>query len=142
MAAKESHNTFPEEGGSMGLGKHTNPQSWASRNIHSTRDKNKFAAQIRQSLKNMANYLQQMANDKGCQVAETVRTGKQQTINLPPPINDMGPETEDLKIVGAKEVKSVVKRWLKLEELLKKGYATIYSQCSEEVHNKLKSSNN
>jgi hypothetical protein len=38
-------------------------------------------------------------------------------------------------------VESVVKRWLKLEESLKKGYATVYSQCAEEVRDKLKSSN-
>ena len=37
-------------------------------------------------------------------------------------------------------MKSVVKRRLKLEESLKKGYATVYSQCAEEVRDKLKSS--
>ena len=79
---------------------------------------------------------------KGYLVAETVRTRKQQTINLPPPIHDTNPDADDLKVVQVEEVKSVTKRWLKLEESLKKGYATIYSQFSEEVHNKLKSSDN
>ncbi len=34
----------------------------------------------------------------------------------------------------------MAKHWLKLEESLKKGYATVYSQCAEEVQDKLKSS--
>jgi hypothetical protein len=64
----------------------------------------------------MANFLQRTANDKGYLVAETVRTGKQQTIDLPPPIDDNDPDAEDLKIIRAEEVKSVAKRRLKLEE--------------------------
>ena len=88
---------------------------------------NKFASQFTQSCKNVSNFLQQTANDKGYLVAETVRTRKQQMIDLPPPINGNDPDLEDLKIIHAEEVKSVVKHWLKLEELLKKGYATVYS---------------
>ena len=61
-------------------------------------------------------------------------------IDLPHPIDGNDPNVEDLKIVRAEEVKSVAKRRLKLEELLKKGYATVYSQCAEEVRDKLKSS--
>ena len=101
---------------------------------------NKFAAQFTQLRENVANFLQRMANDEGYLVAETVRTGKQQTIDLPPPIDGNDPNVDDLKIVHAVEVKSVVKHWLKLEESLKKGYATVYSQCAEEVRDKLKSS--
>ena len=67
-------------------------------------------------------------------------TGKQQTIDLPPPIDGNDPKVEDLKIVRAEEVKSVAKRQLKLEESLKKGYATLDSQCAEEVWDNLKSS--
>jgi hypothetical protein len=102
--------------------------------------KNKFAAQFTQSRENVANFLQQAAHDKGYLVAETMRTGKQQTIDLPPPIDGNDPNAEDLKIVRAEELKSVAKRWLKLEESLKKGYVTVYSQCAEEVRDKLKSS--
>ncbi len=68
-----------------------------------------------------------------------MHTGKQQTIDLSPPIDGNDPDAEDLKIVCAKEVKSVAKWRLKLEESLKKGYATVYSQCVEEVRDKLKS---
>ena len=56
-----------------------------------------------------------MANDEGDLVAETVQTRKQQTINLPPPTNNMDSDADDLKIVRTEEVKSVVKGWLKLE---------------------------
>ena len=66
-----------------------------------------------------------------------MRTGKQQTIDLPPPIDGNDPDVEDLKIVCAQEEKSVAMRQLKLEESLKKGYATVYSQCAEEVRDKL-----
>jgi hypothetical protein len=103
---------------------------------------NKFAAQFTQPQENMANFLQRTANDKGYLVAKTVRTRKQQMIDLPPPIDGNDPNAEDLKIIHAEEVKSVAKHWLKLEESLKKGYVTVYSQCAEEVRDKLKSSKN
>ena len=65
---------------------------------------NKVAAQFTQSRKNVANYLQRTENDEGYLVAETVRTGKQHTIDLPPPIDGNDPNAEDLKIVHAEEV--------------------------------------
>ena len=43
-------------------------------------------------------------------MAEIVRIGEQQTINLPPPVNGVDPDAEDLKIIRAEEIKSVVKR--------------------------------
>jgi hypothetical protein len=67
-----------------------------------------------------------MANDEGYLVAEPVNTGNQQMIDLPPPIEGNDPNTEDLKIVRGEEVKSVAKCRLKLEESLKKVYATVY----------------
>ena len=104
---------------------------------------NKCPAHFPHSRENVANFLQRTANEEGYLVAETVRTGKQQTIDLPPPINGNDTNAEDLKIIRAEEVKSVAKHRLKLEESLKKeGYATVYSQCAEEVRDKLKSSDN
>jgi hypothetical protein len=44
----------------------------------------------------------------------------------------------DLEIIQAKDVKSVAKRHLNLEELLKKGYTIVYDQCLQEVQDKLK----
>ena len=44
---------------------------------------NKFSAQFTQSCKNVANYLQRTSASEGYLVAETVRTGREQTIPLP-----------------------------------------------------------
>jgi hypothetical protein len=38
-----------------------------------------------------------------------------------------GADTEDQKIIKAKEVKTIAKRQLKLQDVLKKGYAKVYS---------------
>jgi hypothetical protein len=46
---------------------------------------NKFAMQFTQSRKNVMNYLQRTSANKGYLVAETVRTGREQIIELPPP---------------------------------------------------------
>jgi hypothetical protein len=66
-------------------------------------------------------------------VAETVRTGRKQVIDLPSTINPNNPELEDKKIIQAEEVKTIANRHWKLEDSLKKGYATVYDQCSQEV---------
>ena len=99
---------------------------------------NKFAAQFTQSRKNVANYLQRTSASEGYLVAETVRTGKHQIIELPPAIDPNASDAEDQKIIRAEEVKTIAKRRLKLAESLKKGYATVYDQCSQEVKDKLK----
>jgi hypothetical protein len=83
---------------------------------------NKFVAQFTQSCKTVANYLQHTLAAEGYLVAQTVRTGKKQTIDLPPAINA---NMEDQKLIRAKMFKSIAKRQLKLEELLKKGYVTV-----------------
>jgi hypothetical protein len=95
--------------------------------------KNKFAAQFTQSRKNVANYLQRTSAAEGYLVAKTVHTGRQQTIELPPPIDPNNPDTTDLNIIRAEEVKTVAKLRMKLAKLLKKGYATVYDQCSKVV---------
>jgi hypothetical protein len=71
---------------------------------------NKFAAQFKQLQKNIANYLQHTSVAKGYLVAQTVRTGKQQTINLPLPVDPNAPDKADLEIIRAEEVKLVAKR--------------------------------
>jgi hypothetical protein len=86
---------------------------------------NKFAAQFTQSRKNVLNYLQRTLAYEGYLVAETVRTGKKQIIELPPAVDESMADAEDQKIIRAEEVKTVAKRGLKLGEALKKGYATI-----------------
>jgi hypothetical protein len=71
---------------------------------------NKFAAQFTQSRKNVANYLQLTTLAEGYLVAKMVRTRKKQIIELLPPINKSGADTEDQKIIRAKEVKMIAKR--------------------------------
>ena len=71
-------------------------------------------------------------------VAKTIRTGTAQTIALPPPVNTNAPDKADIEVIRVEVLKSVAKRQQKLGESLKKGYATVYDQCSQEVRDKLK----
>ena len=71
---------------------------------------NKFAAQFTQSCKNVSNYLQRTLAYEGYLVAETVRTGKKQIIELPPDVDESAADAEDQKIIRAEEVKTVAKR--------------------------------
>ncbi len=75
-------------------------------------------------------------------VAETVRTGRKQVIDLPSAIDPNNPELEDAKIIQAEEVKTIGKRCLKLKDSMKKGYAMVYDQCLQEVQDKLESTDN
>ena len=100
--------------------------------------KNKFAAQFTESRERVAGYVQRSGMDESYLVAETIRTRTVHAIPLPPPVNANASDKADLKIICAEVVKSVAKRRQKLEESLKKGYATVYDQCSQEVRDKLK----
>jgi hypothetical protein len=71
---------------------------------------NMFAAQFTQSRKNVSNYLQCTSAYKGYLVAEKIRTGKKQIIELPPARDESAADAEDQKIIMAKEVKTVLKR--------------------------------
>ncbi len=82
--------------------------------------KNKFAVQSTESREKVANYLQHNAVAEGYLVAETVRTGKQQMIELPPAVDPNAADKADLEIIRAKDVKLVAKRCQNLEESLKK----------------------
>ena len=66
-----------------------------------------------------------------------MRTGKEQIIELPPTVDPTATDAEDQRIIRAEEVKTIAKRRLKLAHSLKKGYATVYDQCSQEVKDKL-----
>jgi hypothetical protein len=98
---------------------------------------NKFAAQFTQSRKNMANYLQCTSAAEGYLVAETVLTGKKQIIELPPAVDPNAADVDNQNIIRVEEVKLVSKWRQRVEELLKKGYTTVYDQCSQEVRDKL-----
>ncbi len=79
---------------------------------------------------------------EGYLVAKMVRTGKAQTMKLPPAVDPDNANMTDLAIIRAKEVKTVAKQRLKFAESLKKGYATVYNQCSQEVRDKLETTSN
>ena len=99
---------------------------------------NKFAAQFTESPERVAGYVQRSGMEESYLVAETIRTGMAQTIALPPPVDTNAPDKVDLEVICIEVVKSIAKRQQKLEESIKKGYATVYDQCSQEVRDKLK----
>ena len=103
---------------------------------------NKFATQITQSHKNVSNNLQHTSTYEGYLVAGMVHTGKKQIIELPPAVDESTADAEDQNIIRAEEVKTVAKRRLKLGGSLKKEYSTVYDQSSQEVRDKLESTNN
>jgi hypothetical protein len=103
---------------------------------------NKFAAHFTQTRKNVANYLQRTSASEEYLVAKTVRSGREQTIVLPDAVDPNALDVADLTIIRAKEVKTIAKRRLKLQDSLKKGYATVYDQCSLEVRDKLEATDN
>jgi hypothetical protein len=100
---------------------------------------NKFALQFTQLGKNVANYLQRTVASEGYSVADMMHTGKKQVIELLAAIDLNYLECAGKIIIRAKEVKAIAKRHLKLKYSLKKGYATVYNQCLQEVQDKLKS---
>jgi hypothetical protein len=103
---------------------------------------NKFAVQFTELQKNIANFLQWSSAAEGYLVAETVQTGKKQMIKLPTAMDKKVPDKDNLNIIRNKEIKSVAKRQQKLGESLKKGFATVYEQCSREVKEKLENTKN
>ncbi len=103
--------------------------------------KNHFTAQVTQSRKNVANYLQWTAAEKGYLVAERVRMGKAQAIALPLPIDPSAADVDYQKIIQVEASRAIVKRKARLDGALKKGYATIWDQCSQEICDKLEASN-
>ena len=100
----------------------------------------KFAFQFTQSRKNIASYIQCSVGKEAYLVAQTIRTGVPQTIDIPPPVPANNPEADDLIIVREEVVRVVSKRHITLNQDLNKGFATVYDPCSEEVRDKLESS--
>jgi hypothetical protein len=79
------------------------------RDGHLQHRENKFAAQFSQSRKNVVNYLQRTSAKEGYLVAETVRTGRAQIIELPPAVDPNAADADDQKIIRAEEVKTIAK---------------------------------
>jgi hypothetical protein len=128
---------YPQGGGIEASTKAYKPLIAEIRNDTFNTGQNKFTTQFTQSRKNVANYLQRTSAAEGYLVTETVRTVKRQIIELPPAVDPNAPDVNNQNIIRVEKVKSVAKRQQKLEEALKKGYATVYNQCSQEVRDKL-----
>jgi hypothetical protein len=79
--------------------------------------------------------------DEGYLVAKTMRTGKHQIIVLPLPIDASAADADAQKIIQEEAVRAIAKRKTKLDNALKKGFATVYDQCSLKVRDKLEVSN-
>ena len=90
--------------------------------------------------KNIASYIQRSVGKKAYLVAQTIRTGVLQTIDLSLPVPANNPDSDDLIIVKEEVVRVVTKRRITLNQDLKKGFATLYDQFSQEMRDKLESS--
>ena len=63
---------------------------------------NKYTAQFTRSREEIANYVQRTSTDEGYLVAETIHTVKEQSIPLPPPVDQNAADKEDLEIIRSK----------------------------------------
>jgi hypothetical protein len=71
---------------------------------------NKFATQFTESQDLVAGYVQRSGMEESYLVAEMIRTGTAQTIELPRPVDTNAPDKADLKVICVEVVKSVAKR--------------------------------
>ena len=71
---------------------------------------------------------------------QKIRTGVLQTIDVPPPVSANYPDVSYFAIVRVKVLRAVAKRCITLNQDFKKGFATVYDQCSQEVRDKLEPS--
>jgi hypothetical protein len=99
---------------------------------------NKFAAKFTKLRERVTGYVQRSGMEESYLVAKMIRTGMAQKITLSAAVDPNAPDKANLELIWVEVVKSVAKRRQKLEESLKKGYATVYDQCSQEVRDKLK----
>ena len=76
---------------------------------------NKYAAQFTWSREEIKNYVQRALTDKGYLVAETIRTGKEQTIPLLPPVDQNAANNADLDIIRSEDFKTIAKRQQRLK---------------------------
>ncbi len=63
-------------------------------------------------------------------------------ITLPPHIDQSAADAEDQQIIGEEAIRAIAKQKAKLDSALKKCYATVWDQCSQDVRDKLEASNN
>jgi hypothetical protein len=97
---------FPRGGGIKIVKPHKSAISKITQDAFNT-GHNKFAAQFLQSRQNVANYLQRSSTTEGYLVAETVRTGRKQVLELSAAVDKNAPNAADLAVIRTEEVKLV-----------------------------------
>ena len=117
----------------------SNPLSWRLLPTPSTQARANSLPNSPHQGKNSSD-IQRSVGKEAYLVARAIRTGVLQTIDIPPPIPTNDPDVDDLTIVIVEVVRAVAKRLITLNQDLKKGFATVYHQCSQEVRYKLESS--
>ena len=98
----------------------------------------KHDALFTKSRKNIANYIQRSSLNEGFLVAQVIRTGAQQTTAMPAAADA---NDADAVLVKTEQVRTIVERCAKLNASIKRGFATLYNQYSEQVKTKLEATN-
>ena len=106
--------------------KRSNPLSWRSPTTPSTRARENLLP----NSPNLASYIQRRVEKEAYLVAQTIRTGVLQTIDIPPPVPANDPNAADLATIRVEVVRAVAKRCITLNKYLNKGFDTVYDQCS------------
>ncbi len=60
---------------------------------------NKYVAQFTLHCKEVANYIQRTLPDEGYLVVQTIRSGMEQSIALPPPVDQSDPDKDNLEAI-------------------------------------------
>ena len=76
--------------------------------------------------------------DEGFLVAQVIHTGAEQTIAMPAAANM---NDADAAIVIIEQVRAVTKTCARLDASIKRGFVTLYDQCSDQVRTKLEVTN-
>ena len=97
----------------------------------------KFVAQFDKSRESTAYYVQRhVGGMEGYLAAQEIRTGEEQTIDLPDPLG--ANPTADQTAMRAVEVANVAKLRLKLRGARRSAFSILYDQCSRKVKDKLR----
>ena len=89
--------------------------------------------------KTIASYVQRSVGKEAYLVEQTIRAGVLQAIDISPPVPANDPDADDLAIVRVEVARAAAKRRITLNQDIKKGFDTVYDQCSQELRDKLES---
>ena len=98
----------------------------------------KHAALFTRSRQNIENYIQRSSLYEGVSVAQVICIRAEQTIVMPAADNA---NDADAVIMRTEQVRASAKMRAKLDASIKRGFATLYGQYSEQVKTKLEATN-